>query len=90
MIQQGIPAPAKARKTRSDKKTAVLVKLDADTHKKLKRLALACDLFKTPLAEEIIQLALNHPEIVNFFQQKYGADEFRIIPVTKDGRVEYC
>ncbi|MEB8637242.1 hypothetical protein P4H32_26400 [Bacillus cereus] len=80
----------KPRKPRSDKLTPVLPKLNADTHKKLKRLALACGLYKTKLAEELITFSLNHPDVINYFQHKYKADEFRIIPVSKDGKIEYC
>lgn len=80
----------KQRKTRSDKKFPVLPSLDADTHRKLKRLALACDISKTALAEEIIRLAVNHTEIIKHFQNKYNADEFRVIPIVNyDGSIDY-
>lgn len=79
------------RKTRSDKKHKVLPALDSDTHRKLKRLALACDTNKTQLASEIIRIVVNHPDFINWLQQKHrGPEEFRIIPVRHpDGRVEY-
>lgn len=78
------------RKTRSDKKVPVLPKLDQNTHKKLKRLALACDISKTQLAAECIELCLSHADVVNWFQEKYDANEFRIIPVRQmDGTIEY-
>jgi hypothetical protein len=77
------------RKPRSDKKNSVLPKLDDDTFKKLKLLAVVCDQFHTHLAEEILEMALNHPDIINHFQNKHRAVN-RILPVTKDGKVEYC
>lgn len=78
------------RKTRSDKKHKVLPALDHDSHHKLKRLALACDITKTQLAAEIIKLAVNHPDIIHWFQNKYNADEFRIIIIhNPDGSIEY-
>ncbi|MGG2201863.1 hypothetical protein [Paenibacillus validus] len=81
----------KQRKTRSDKKHKVLPALDFDTHHKLKRLALACDITKTELAAAIIKMAVNHPEIIKWFQDKHpGPKEFRVIPVRHpDGRIEY-
>ncbi|AQT87062.1 hypothetical protein ERICIV_04646 (plasmid) [Paenibacillus larvae subsp. larvae] len=89
-IRVTIGSGEKKRKTRSDKKHPVLPKLDYDTHKKLKRLALACDITKTSLAGEIIELAVNHPDLINYFQSKYEADEFRIVPICHtNGYVEY-
>jgi hypothetical protein len=93
MEKQGgsTPDEQRSRKTRSDKKVPVLPKLDHDTHYKLKRLALACDISKTQLAAEIIRMAVNHTDIIHWFQKKHkGPDEFRVIPVRhSDGRVEY-
>ncbi|AVF28899.1 hypothetical protein [Paenibacillus larvae] len=78
------------RKIRSDKKHPVLPKLKDDAHRKLKKLALACGISKTKLAEEILTMSVNHIDIINFFQSKYKADEYRIIPIrNQDGTVEY-
>lgn len=77
------------RKVRSDKKTNVNPALDQDTHKKLKRLALACDVSKTSLAAEIIQIALNTPSFINYLQQLHEASDFRVIPMKENGRITY-
>ncbi|MDF2651900.1 MAG: hypothetical protein K0Q73_7705 [Paenibacillus sp.] len=77
------------RKPRSDRKNPVLPKLDDDTFFKLKLLANVCDQFHTHLAEEILIMALNHPDIINHFQNKYRVVN-RILPVTRDGQLEYC
>jgi hypothetical protein len=34
-------------------------------------------------------MALNHPDIINHFQNKYRVVN-RILPVTRDGQLEYC
>lgn len=78
-----------SRKIRSDKKIHVNPALDQETHRKLKRLALACDITKTALAEEIIRLALNSPSIINALQDIHSADEFRVIPLNNNGRIEF-
>jgi hypothetical protein len=79
------------RKTRNDKKTNVNPALDPDSHRKLKRLSIACDISKTALAGEIIKIVVNHPEWISYFQKKYQAsDEFRVIPFRKeDGTLDY-
>lgn len=78
------------RKERSDKKIRVNPSLDKDTHAKLKRLALACDIPKTKLAEEIIKLAVNNPSLIEHVQKKFNAaDEFRVIPIVANGQVHY-
>ncbi|MCF8568156.1 hypothetical protein LLE49_25865 [Alicyclobacillus tolerans] len=77
------------RKIRSEKKIHVNPALDSDTHHKLKRLALACDTTKTSLAAELLRIALNTPSLVNWLQDQYGADEFRVIPMKDQGRVTY-
>lgn len=78
------------RKTRSDKKTNVNSALDALTHKKLQKLALACStkrtVSKTALAAWIIQKALNSPSFIDEVQEAFGVEE-RLIPLTADGRL---
>ncbi|GMA66269.1 hypothetical protein GCM10025859_67600 [Alicyclobacillus fastidiosus] len=79
----------RTRKVRSDKKIRVNPALDLDTHHKLKRLALACDMTKTALAEEILRLAVNSVSIISYLQEEHDADEFRVIPVNENGRLVY-
>ncbi|MGG3471603.1 hypothetical protein ABES02_29570 [Neobacillus pocheonensis] len=89
MRQEGRGGKTKNGTDRSKRTNAVLPKLTDDSIFKLKRLALACGQFHTHLAEDILEMALNHPDIINYFQDKYKAKE-RILPVRKDGNVEYC
>lgn len=79
------------RKTRSDKKIHVNPALDHDTHEKLFRLAISCSMTKTQLAELIIKTAVNTPELIRFFQDRYNViEQYRVMPVIdKDGRVFY-
>lgn len=79
----------KDRKTRSDKKIRVNTTLPQDVYQKLKRLSIACDTKPTPLANDIIATVLNNPDWVNFFQRKYGATEFRIVPIMVKGKMIY-
>lgn len=88
MAQKRRGATDKKVPDRSNRVHAVLPKLSDDSIYKLKRLALACDQFHTHIAEDILEMALNVPSIINYFQDKYKAKD-RIIPVTKDGKVEY-
>lgn len=77
------------RQTRSDKKIRVNASLDSDTHRKLKRLGIACDQTKTMMAAIIIEIAVNDPDFVNVIQDKFGAKEFRVIPIEIMGRLMY-
>lgn len=77
------------RKVRSDKKIRVNPSLPQTTHKKLQRLAIACGLPKTSLAEEIIEIALNNPSFINLLQNHHHADEFRVVPYTENGKVYF-
>lgn len=78
------------RKTREDKKTRVNPSLDKDTHNKLKKLSISCDMTKTMLASEIIKFAVNNVEIVNFLQAKYNQDDnYRVIPIRNEGKTFY-
>ncbi|MBU8576398.1 hypothetical protein ACQKEX_14805 [Bacillus pumilus] len=79
-----------SRKERSDKKIRVNAALPKEVHDKLKKLAIACDKDKTPLAAEILEIALNNESVVNWFQTKYNKDEaYRIIVVKSNGNVHY-
>lgn len=81
----------KARKQRSDKKTHVNPALDHDTHKKLKKLAISCNMTKTQLAEHLIKMAVNNPDIINHYQHLYNIeDQYRVTPIQdQDGNIIY-
>lgn len=53
--------------------------LDDDTHRKLKKLAIACDTNKTDLAARILRMAVNHPDIVEDLQSKFNVDRDYIV-----------
>jgi hypothetical protein len=78
------------RKVRSDKKVRVNASLSQETHHRLKKLAISCDMTKTMLAAEIIEMAVNNESIIDWFQKKYNKyDEYRIIPVRNQGKLHY-
>jgi hypothetical protein len=77
------------RKVRSDKKVRVNPPLDQETHDMLCRLALACDLSKTAMAEQIISIAVRTEDFVHYLQNINGADRFRIITAKVEGKVRY-
>lgn len=80
------------RKQRSDKRIRVNLSLSQETYAKLKMLAFACaensSISTTGLASEMVELCLRQPEIINWFQKKYRADKYRVIPVTSDNGVD--
>lgn len=72
------------------KKVNVNPALDHDTHKKLFKLALSCEMSKTKMAEKIIRMAVNHPDIINYFQDSYNTDvDFKITPIIINKEVVY-
>lgn len=78
------------KKPRSDKKIRVNASLDQHTHDKLKKLATSCDMTKTMLAAELINMSVNHIDIIDFYQQRYNKnDQYRVIPVKQNGNVTY-
>ncbi|WP_338754928.1 hypothetical protein [Bacillus sp. FJAT-52991] len=78
------------KKERSDKKINVNPALDQDTHCKLKKLSVSCDVSKTKMAEMILKMALNHPSIIQYFQEQYNKDpQYRVIPVKKGNHITY-
>lgn len=78
------------KKTRSDKKIRVNASLDQETHDKLKKLATSCEMTKTMLAAELIQMSVNHFDIIDFYQKQYNKNEqYRVIPIKQGGNVSY-
>lgn len=78
------------RDLHGNKKIRVNASLDQDTHDKLKKLAISCDMTKTMLAYEIIKMAVNHTDIIDFFQTRYNQDkQYRVVPVRQDGKTHY-
>lgn len=72
------------------KKINVNPRLDYETHKKLFKLAISCNMSKTKMAEKIINMAVNHPDIVNFFQDAYNTDDdFKVTPIVINKKVIY-
>lgn len=64
--------------------------LDKDTHMKLYKLAVSCGKTKTKLAEELIRMAVNHPDIITHYQDLYNTDDaFRIRLILQDDKVIY-
>ncbi|OHR63548.1 hypothetical protein HMPREF3291_03540 [Bacillus sp. HMSC76G11] len=80
----------RTRKERSDKKINVNPALDQDTHNKLKKLSVSCDVSKTKMAEMLLRMALNHPNIIQHFQDHYNKDsQYRVIPVKQGDKIVY-
>lgn len=80
----------KQKNIHGNKKIRVNASLDQDTHNKLKKLAISCDMTKTMLAYEIIKMAVNHTDIIEHLQRRYNQDEqYRVVPVRKDGKTFY-
>jgi len=78
------------KKPHGNKKIRVNASLDQDTHNKLKKLSISCDMTKTMLAYEIIKLAVNHTDIIEHLQARYNKDDqYRIVPIRQDGRIHY-
>lgn len=72
------------------KKINVNPRLDYETHKKLFKLAISCNMSKTKMAEKIINMAVNHPDIVNHFQNQYNTDDdFKVVPIVINKKVVY-
>lgn len=54
-----------------------------ETHKKLKRLAVACDLPPATLLAIILESSVNSPAFVNALQDKYNKNpQYRVVPMT--------
>lgn len=73
-----------------NKKIRVNASLDQDTHNKLKKLAIACDMTKTMMAYEIIRIVVNHTDFIDFLQTRYNRDEqYRVVPIRQNGKTHY-
>jgi len=47
---------------------------DDDTREKLIRLAIACRKHPTTLAMELVKICVNNPGVIDYVQQRFGAD----------------
>lgn len=78
------------RKVRSDKKVKVLCGLKQDDHDKLQKLAIACGMTKTKLAEHMISLCLNSEDHVHWYQDKFNKDDkYRLVVLKTSEGIEY-
>jgi hypothetical protein len=61
-----------------------------DAREKLIRLALACRKHPTTLANELVEMCLNHPSIVEHVQQKHRVEgKFKVVVRVENGKVMY-
>lgn len=78
---------------RSDKRIRVNPSLSQENNEKLERLALACgNMPKTKLAGEMIEMCLNNPDIIKWFQETkhpYKNSYLKVIPIVKNGKCYY-
>lgn len=76
------------RKIRSDKKVRVFPYVPQDDYKKLDRLSRACNTTPHELTVFFINMCLQHPEIINYTQDRHGVekdDTFRLTPIKCEG-----
>lgn len=73
-----------------NKKIRVNASLDQDTHNKLQKLSISCNMTKTMLAAEILKMAVNHYDIINFYQDRFNVNEqYRVIPIKQGDKIIY-
>lgn|GEM_PF-2240274 len=64
--------------------------LSDDVREKLIRLSIACRKPPTTLAAELVEMCVNHPDIVEFVQKKHGAiGKYKVIVRVESGRIVY-
>ncbi|WP_100401152.1 hypothetical protein [Bacillus sp. FJAT-44742] len=57
---------------------------------KAKKLAIACSMPTATLLSEIIEVALDSPQLVNMFQERYNKDpKYKVVVVRVGGKIEY-
>jgi hypothetical protein len=83
--------PRRTIKPPHSKKIPVQPSLYEDSHNKLYKLAISCNMTKTALAEKLINMAVNNPDVIEHFQELYNTEPgFRVVPVIdQEGRVTY-
>jgi len=79
------------RKKRVDAKKNVNPALTHDDHDKLVMLAISCNKSKTKMAEMLLSMCLNHPDIINYFQNIYNKNpNLRITTIKENGKITYA
>jgi hypothetical protein len=82
--------PRRVLKPAQTKKINVNPGLDQDTHDKLYKLAISCNMTKTKMAEKIILNMVNNPDFINYMQDLYNVENhFKVFPTIQGDRVIY-
>lgn len=82
----------KEKKVRSDKKIRICPYFDQELLQKLNRLARIVGVTDSQLLLEMAQICLEHPNIINYIQDKHGLkedDPFRTHPTYIDGKLVF-
>lgn len=61
-----------------------------DTKQKLAKLAISCGMQPTTMANHLVQLCLNNPNIIEFLQRQHNKDiRYRVTPKIVDNQCIY-
>lgn len=80
----------KGERGQQENKVRVAPYLDDELHQRLRKLAWACNTSKADLALRIMDVALNHPGLINYLQDLYKVKkDDRVIPVVESGKCTF-
>lgn len=68
----------------------VNVSMDNSYHKKLLRLATACNMRPTTLACMLLEMSLDNVDTIRTLQEEYGVhNAYKVVPVKHQGEIHY-
>ncbi|WP_338469637.1 hypothetical protein R4Z10_12525 [Niallia sp. XMNu-256] len=74
-----------------NKRIGVLSNLIYDEYdQKLTKLSMSCEMSKSELTEQLLQIALDSPNVVEWLQDKYNkVEEYRVRPLKINNKIHY-
>ncbi len=81
----------KPKRILGSKRSGMLSHLIPDEYdRKLSKLSLSCGMSKTEMTDQLLQIALDSPNVVEWLQDKYNeVEEYRVRPLKINNKIHY-
>ncbi|MEC1757354.1 hypothetical protein [Schinkia azotoformans] len=80
----------KKRNEPNEERIRLNLTIDPDTHSKLKKMGISCEIPKSTMAYEFLKFCVNHEQIIEIFQNRYNENpQYKVVPIKQNGKIFY-
>jgi hypothetical protein len=66
------------------------ISINNEYDRKLSRLSISCDMSKSEMSDQLLRIALDSPNVIDWLQEQYNkVEEYKVHPLKINNRVHY-